>query len=47
MITGPGPVRGGEHVVLGHGGGGQLSRELVEGLFVPAFGNAVLARLGD
>lgn len=33
--------------MLGHGGGGQLSRELVERMFVPAFGNAVLARLGD
>lgn len=43
----PTPLRGGERVVLGHGGGGQLSRELVEGLFVPAFGNPVLARLGD
>jgi hydrogenase expression/formation protein HypE len=43
----PVPMRGGEQVVLGHGGGGQLSRELVEGLFVPAFGNPVLARLGD
>jgi hydrogenase expression/formation protein HypE len=43
----PAPLRGGECVVLGHGGGGQLSRELVEGLFVPAFGSPVLARLGD
>lgn len=43
----PAPLRGGERVVLGHGGGGQLSQELVEGLFVPAFGNPVLARLAD
>lgn len=43
----PAPLRSGERVVLGHGGGGQLSRELVEGLFVPAYGNPVLARLGD
>ena len=43
----PMPLRGGDRVVLGHGGGGQLSRELVEGLFVPAFGSPVLARLGD
>ena len=47
MITCPMSMRGGEQVVLGHGGGGQLSRELVEGLFVPAFSNPVLARLGD
>ncbi|MFM8953371.1 MAG: hydrogenase expression/formation protein HypE [Planctomycetaceae bacterium] len=43
----PAPLRGGDCVVLGHGGGGQLSRELVEGLFVPAFGSPTLARLGD
>ncbi len=43
----PAPLRSGDRVVLGHGGGGQLSRELVEGLFVPTFGSPVLARLGD
>ncbi|MFE1287131.1 hydrogenase expression/formation protein HypE [Streptomyces sp. NPDC058751] len=32
---------------MGHGGGGTLSAELVEHLFAPAFGNAVLAELGD
>ncbi|MFN7963168.1 MAG: hydrogenase expression/formation protein HypE [Thermoanaerobaculia bacterium] len=34
-------------IVLGHGGGGKLSSELVEHLFVPAFGGSELARLGD
>jgi len=33
--------------VLGHGGGGKLTAELVESLFVPAFRNDVLQRLGD
>lgn len=46
-VTCPAPLRSGECIVLGHGGGGQLSRELVEGLFVPTFGSPVLARLGD
>jgi hydrogenase expression/formation protein HypE len=35
------------HVILGHGGGGHLSRELIEGVFLRAFGNPVLDRLGD
>lgn len=34
-------------VVIGHGGGGQLSAELVEHLFVPAFRNDELDELGD
>jgi len=32
---------------MGHGGGGKLSAELVEHLFVPAFHNPTLATLGD
>lgn len=43
----PLPLRDYPHIVLGHGGGGQLSAELVEHLFVPAFGGATLAELGD
>jgi hydrogenase expression/formation protein HypE len=43
----PAPLRGGDRIGVGHGGGGQLTRELVAGLFVPAFANAALARLGD
>ena len=34
-------------IVIGHGGGGKLSSELVEHLFVPAFRNAALEDLGD
>jgi hydrogenase expression/formation protein HypE len=35
------------HVVLGHGSGGQLTAELIERLFVPAFGSATLSALED
>ena len=34
-------------VLLGHGGGGAMSQELLEQVFLPAFGNPVLDRLGD
>ena len=36
----PMPLRDHERIVLGHGGGGTLSGELVEHLFLPAFGAA-------
>ncbi len=36
--TCPVPLRGYEQIVMGHGGGGQLSLELIEHLFLPAFG---------
>ncbi len=36
-----------DQIVLGHGSGGWLTAELIERLFVPAFGNDVLARLED
>ncbi len=45
--TCPLPLRDYPHVVLGHGGGGRLSADLVEHLFLPAFRNAALAPLGD
>jgi hydrogenase expression/formation protein HypE len=38
--TCPMPLRDHDRIVLGHGGGGKLSSELVEHLFVPAFGDA-------
>ncbi len=43
----PLPLRDQDKIVLGHGGGGQLSAELIEHLFVPAFGDATLRQLGD
>ncbi len=43
----PAPMRGGERVVMGHGGGGTLSAELVRDVFAPAFGGEHLAQLGD
>src|SRR3954470_24371265 len=36
-----------DRIVLGHGGGGLLTAELIQRLFVPAFGNEVLAALED
>ncbi len=43
----PLPLRDQKTIVLGHGGGGQLSAELIEHLFVPAFGDPTLRQLGD
>jgi hydrogenase expression/formation protein HypE len=43
----PTPLRNDERVVMGHGGGGMLSAELVRDVFAPAFGGAHLAQLGD
>lgn len=45
--TCPLPLRDYPNITLGHGGGGKLSAELVEHLFLPAFANEPLARLGD
>ncbi len=43
----PAPAANGSQVLMGHGGGGAMSQELLEQIFLPAFGNAVLNRLGD
>jgi hydrogenase expression/formation protein HypE len=45
--TCPLPLRDYPNIVLGHGGGGTLSAELIENLFLPAFRNSVLGNLGD
>lgn len=45
--TCPLPLRDYPRVVLGHGGGGKLSNELVENLFLPAFSNETLGNLSD
>ena len=36
-----------KQIVMAHGAGGEASRRLVEGLFVPAFANSVLSGLAD
>lgn len=43
----PLPLRNSPKIVMGHGGGGKLSRDLVEHLFLPEFQNDHLRRLGD
>ncbi len=43
----PMPLRDQPNIVMGHGGGGKLSAELVEHLFLPAFSNQALDGLGD
>lgn len=43
----PLPLRDHPVVVMGHGGGGALSAELVRHLFAPAYGGEVLAGLAD
>lgn len=45
--TCPIPLRDHPNIVMGHGGGGKLSAELVQHLFLPAFQNSTLASLGD
>jgi hydrogenase expression/formation protein HypE len=41
------PLRDHPNIVMGHGGGGKLSADLIQYLFLPAFGNEALNRLGD
>lgn len=43
----PMPLRDYPQIVMGHGGGGKLSADLVEHLFIPAFQNEALASLAD
>lgn len=45
--TCPVPLRDSPTVVMGHGGGGAMSGELVEHVFLPAFADPALAGLGD
>ena len=45
--TCPLPLRDYPKIILGHGGGGRLSNELIENLFLPAFSNETLEKLGD
>src|SRR6476619_5136889 len=43
----PMPLRDSPNIVMGHGGGGAMSAELIEHLFLPAFGPAADAGMGD
>lgn len=43
----PLPLRDSPNIVMGHGGGGAMSAELIEHLFLPAFGEAADSELGD
>ncbi|MEV0297485.1 hydrogenase expression/formation protein HypE [Nocardia sp. NPDC050710] len=43
----PMPLRDSPNIVMGHGGGGAMSGELIEHLFLPAFGSAARAEMGD
>ncbi|MGA9597333.1 MAG: hydrogenase expression/formation protein HypE [Acidimicrobiia bacterium] len=43
----PMPLRDQPNIVMGHGGGGKLSSELIEHVFLPAFSNEFLDGLGD
>ncbi len=46
-FTCPLPLRNFPNIVLGHGGGGKLSNELVKHLFLPAFQNSALSNMAD
>ena len=43
----PVPIQDYPNIILGHGGGGKLSSELIEHIFLPAFGTQRLAGLAD
>jgi hydrogenase expression/formation protein HypE len=45
--TCPLPVSKHDHILLGHGGGGRLTADLIQRLFLPAFTNQALAALED
>ncbi len=45
--TCPVPLRDSPTIVMGHGGGGAMSGELIEHLFLPAFGEAGTTELAD
>jgi hydrogenase expression/formation protein HypE len=43
----PTPVLDHKQILLGHGSGGTLTSQLIERVFLPAFGNPILERLDD
>lgn len=47
VLACPSPLPAVDRVLLGHGSGGKLSAQLVERIFLPAFGNPTLDQLND
>lgn len=47
VLACPAPLPAVDRVLLGHGSGGKLSAQLVERVFLPAFGNPTLDQLND
>jgi hydrogenase expression/formation protein HypE len=47
LFTCPLPKSSYDRILLGHGSGGRLTADLIQRLFVPGFGNEVLAALED
>jgi hydrogenase expression/formation protein HypE len=45
--TCPRPLQNYPTIVMGHGAGGKMMSDLIEHLFAPAFGNDLLAQMGD
>ncbi len=43
----PVPIQGHDRIQMGHGGGGKLSQQLIESIFVPLFSNAALLARHD
>ncbi|MCL2878348.1 MAG: hydrogenase expression/formation protein HypE [Acidobacteria bacterium] len=43
----PAPIQQYPNVVLAHGGGGRMTQQLIESIFLPAFGNAFLGERHD
>jgi hydrogenase expression/formation protein HypE len=43
----PSPIFDHKQIVIGHGSGGKLTSQLIEGIFVPAFSNPLLDKLDD
>jgi hydrogenase expression/formation protein HypE len=43
----PAPKSHYDHILLGHGSGGRLTAELIESIFLPGYGNDILAGLED
>lgn len=43
----PLPIAHHDRILLGHGSGGRLTADLIQGIFIPAFANEILERLED